>query len=41
LRLTGLGFLPAAMSPAAFHKFIAADTGKWAKLVQFAGVKPE
>jgi tripartite-type tricarboxylate transporter receptor subunit TctC len=40
-RLTDLGFLPAAMSPAEFGKFIAADTGKWAKVVQFAGVKLE
>jgi len=40
-RLTDLGFLPAAMTPAEFRKFVAADTGKWAKVVQFAGVKLE
>jgi tripartite-type tricarboxylate transporter receptor subunit TctC len=31
--------LPVAMSPAGFRKFVAADTEKWAKVVQFAGVK--
>jgi hypothetical protein len=29
------------MSPAEFRKFVAADTEKWAKVVQFAGVKLE
>jgi tripartite-type tricarboxylate transporter receptor subunit TctC len=38
-RLAGLGFLRAAMSPAAFRKFVVADTEKWAKVVQFAGIK--
>jgi len=28
-------------SPAAFGTFIAAETDKWAKVVQFAGIKPE
>jgi tripartite-type tricarboxylate transporter receptor subunit TctC len=40
-RVSDLGFLPAAMSPAAFRKFVAADIEKWAKVVQFAGVKLE
>ncbi len=38
-RLSDLGFLPAAMSPAAVRKFVAANIEKWAKVVQFAGVK--
>jgi tripartite-type tricarboxylate transporter receptor subunit TctC len=38
-RLADLGFLPAAMTPAKFGKFIADDTEKWAKVVKFAGVK--
>jgi tripartite-type tricarboxylate transporter receptor subunit TctC len=38
-RLVDLGFLPAAMKPAEFGRFIAEDTDKWAKVVQFAGVK--
>jgi hypothetical protein len=29
------------MNPAAFAKFVAEDTDKWAKVVQFAGVKLE
>jgi tripartite-type tricarboxylate transporter receptor subunit TctC len=40
-RLIDLGFVPAAMSPAEFRKFVAADTDRWAKVVQFAGVKLE
>jgi tripartite-type tricarboxylate transporter receptor subunit TctC len=40
-RLVDLGFVPAAMKPAAFGRFIAEDTDKWAKVVQFAGVKLE
>jgi tripartite-type tricarboxylate transporter receptor subunit TctC len=38
-RLAALGFLPVAMSAAEFRKFVVADTEKWAKVVQFAGVK--
>jgi len=38
-RLAALGFLPAAMTPAQFGKFIADETEKWAKVVKFAGVK--
>jgi tripartite-type tricarboxylate transporter receptor subunit TctC len=40
-RLIDLGFVPAAMSLAEFRKFVAADTDRWAKVVQFAGVKLE
>jgi hypothetical protein len=28
-------------SPADFGKLIAEETGKWAKVVKFAGIKPE
>jgi len=38
-RLAALGFLPAAMTPAQFGRFIADETEKWAKVVKFAGVK--
>ena len=40
-RLTGLGFVPTPMTTAQFGKFVADEIGKWAKVVQFAGVKPE
>jgi tripartite-type tricarboxylate transporter receptor subunit TctC len=32
---------PVADSPDQFAKFIAAETEKWAKVVKFAGIKPE
>ncbi len=38
-RLAQLGAVPAAMTPAAFGKFIADDTEKWAKVIKFAGIK--
>ena len=40
-RLVDLGGDPVASSPAQFAKFIAAETEKWAKVVSFAGIKPE
>jgi tripartite-type tricarboxylate transporter receptor subunit TctC len=40
-RLVDLGGTVSAGSPAAFGKFIADDVEKWAKVVKFAGVKPE
>jgi tripartite-type tricarboxylate transporter receptor subunit TctC len=40
-RLTGLGIEPISMRPEAFGKFIAGDVDKWAKVVKFAGIKPE
>jgi len=40
-RLVELGGTLAAGSPAAFGKFIADDAEKWAKVIRFAGVKPQ
>jgi tripartite-type tricarboxylate transporter receptor subunit TctC len=40
-RLTGLGIEPISMRPEAFGKFIAGEVDKWAKVVKFAGIKPE
>jgi tripartite-type tricarboxylate transporter receptor subunit TctC len=39
-RLDALGFLPAAMPAADFHKFIVDETDKWAKVIKFANLKP-
>ncbi len=38
-RFTDLGFLPGTMTPAEFGAFMSEETGKWAKVVKFAGVK--
>ncbi|HLH94396.1 MAG TPA: tripartite tricarboxylate transporter substrate binding protein [Xanthobacteraceae bacterium] len=40
-RLTDLGYLTFISSPAEFGAFMAAETEKWRKVVQFAGIKPE
>jgi tripartite-type tricarboxylate transporter receptor subunit TctC len=40
-QLAGLGVAPLPMTPAAFGKVIAADIGKWAKVIKFAGIKAE
>ena len=40
-RLANLGGIPFAGSSADFGKFIAEETEKWAKVVKFAGIKPE
>jgi tripartite-type tricarboxylate transporter receptor subunit TctC len=40
-RLADLGGTPLPGSPADFGKFIADETEKWAKVVKFAGIKPE
>jgi tripartite-type tricarboxylate transporter receptor subunit TctC len=41
VRYADLGGTPIAGSPAEFAKFIADDTEKWAKVIKFAGIKPE
>jgi tripartite-type tricarboxylate transporter receptor subunit TctC len=40
-RLAELGAEPMPMTPAEFGKLIAEDTKKWAKVVKFAGIKPD
>jgi tripartite-type tricarboxylate transporter receptor subunit TctC len=40
-RITQLGAAPLPGSPADFGKFITAETDKWAKVVKFAGLKPQ
>jgi tripartite-type tricarboxylate transporter receptor subunit TctC len=40
-RLLALGIEPRAMTAAEFGNFIADETAKWAKVVKFAGIKPE
>ena len=40
-RLAALGNVPMSMTPAAFGQFTAKETEKWAKVVKFAGIKPE
>src|SRR5262245_4801770 len=40
-RLADLGGTPMPMTPADFTEFIADETEKWAKVVRFAGIKPE
>ena len=40
-RLADLGGTALALSPADFGKLIADETKKWAKVVEFAGIKPE
>jgi len=40
-RLDALGFLPAAMPPVEFGKFIADETDKWAKVIKFANIKSD
>jgi tripartite-type tricarboxylate transporter receptor subunit TctC len=40
-RFADIGGEPLAGSPAAFGKLIADETEKWAKVVKFAGLKPE
>jgi tripartite-type tricarboxylate transporter receptor subunit TctC len=40
-QLADLGGTPLLASPAEFGKLIAEDTDKWAKVVTFAGIKPE
>jgi tripartite-type tricarboxylate transporter receptor subunit TctC len=40
-RLLALGAEPMPMTPADFGKFMSDETKKWAKVVKFAGMKPE
>ncbi|HML13081.1 MAG TPA: tripartite tricarboxylate transporter substrate binding protein [Xanthobacteraceae bacterium] len=40
-RFADLGGVPLPMSPAEFGKLLAAETEKWAKVIAFAGIKPE
>jgi tripartite-type tricarboxylate transporter receptor subunit TctC len=40
-RFADLGGVPLPMSPAEFGKFLANQTDKWAKVIAFAGIKPE
>ena len=40
-RLTELGSVPFAGSPADFGKFLAAETDKWSKVIRAAGIKAE
>jgi len=40
-RLTDLGGSALALSPAEFATVIAGDTEKWAKVIKFAGIKPD
>jgi tripartite-type tricarboxylate transporter receptor subunit TctC len=40
-RLTALGGTVLAGSPADFGKLIGEETAKWAKVIKFAGIKPD
>jgi tripartite-type tricarboxylate transporter receptor subunit TctC len=40
-RLSDAGSVPTTMTPADFGKLIADETEKWAKVIKFAGIKPE
>jgi tripartite-type tricarboxylate transporter receptor subunit TctC len=40
-RLVELGFVPTAMSPAAFGKVMADETALWAKVIKTANIRPE
>jgi tripartite-type tricarboxylate transporter receptor subunit TctC len=40
-RYAALGSVPNPGSPADFGKLIAEETEKWAKVIKFAGIKPE
>jgi tripartite-type tricarboxylate transporter receptor subunit TctC len=40
-RFADLGGVPLPLSPAEFGKMVAEETEKWAKVIAFAGIKPE
>jgi tripartite-type tricarboxylate transporter receptor subunit TctC len=41
VRLGDLGATPLVLSPASFGKLIGEETEKWAKVIKFAGIKPD
>jgi tripartite-type tricarboxylate transporter receptor subunit TctC len=41
IKLADIGGWPIPMTPAAFGKFIADETEKWAKVIKFSGIKAE
>jgi tripartite-type tricarboxylate transporter receptor subunit TctC len=41
LSFAGLGVEVMSMTPTQFGKFMFEETGKWAKVIKFAGIKPE
>ena len=40
-RFADFGIIPMPMTPAECQKFITAETEKWAKVIKFAGIKPD
>jgi tripartite-type tricarboxylate transporter receptor subunit TctC len=40
-RLVDLGSVQVTMTPDEFHKVIVDETAKWAKVIKFAGIKPQ
>jgi tripartite-type tricarboxylate transporter receptor subunit TctC len=40
-QLAGLGIEPRSMTSAEFSKFVTDETEKWAKVIKFAGMKPD
>jgi tripartite-type tricarboxylate transporter receptor subunit TctC len=40
-RVADLGNMPLALSPTAYGKLLAEETEKWAKVIKFAGIKPQ
>ena len=40
-RLAAIGYAPFVCSPVEFAKFLADDSEKWAKVIKFAGIKPQ
>jgi tripartite-type tricarboxylate transporter receptor subunit TctC len=40
-RFADLGIIPMPLTPAECQKFITAETEKWAKVIKFAGIKPD